>query len=131
MWIVAIKKIFLNLIKTVINKDTQEKDTMAPSFFASRKFILTLLIFIAGTLMCAVPPVISAFVYKSITPLQVLSGSEWVTVMSMICGFYFGANVVQKHVLKPNDKKDEDNDQETNDLLLAAKPKEEDKNISK
>ena len=122
MWIDSIKKGFFKLIKTIINKDIQEKDAMAnPSMFASRKFVLTLLIFIAGTLMCVVPPVISSFVYKSLTPLSVLSGSEWVTVMSMICGFYFGANVVQKHVLKNSS---DDNGNENDDALAVRPPPE-------
>ena len=66
---------------------------------AGRKFLLTILIFCAATLMCIVPPVVSSFVFKADSPLMVLSGAEWVSVMSLICAFYFGANVAQKHLL--------------------------------
>ena len=68
-------------------------------FFASRKYVLTLLIFFAGTILCGLPPALSMFVFAYKTPLIILSGSEWVTVITMLCGFYFGANVAQKKLL--------------------------------
>jgi len=63
---------------------------------AGRKYGLALMIFVTATLLCAIPPCISVFVYKIQTPLILLSGSEWVTIMSMIGAFYFSANVAQK-----------------------------------
>ena len=82
-----VKKLFVkgdNLVK-------KDKD--------SRKYRIVLLIFFAATLMCICPPVVSALVMKMTAPLVILSGSEWVTVMGMVGGLYFGANVWEKKVV--------------------------------
>lgn len=78
------------------------KTKMSDSRTSSRKYKLILLIFFAATLMCLLPPMLSEFVFKTSETLVILSGTEWVTVMSMISGFYFGANVLQKQITKPN-----------------------------
>lgn len=65
----------------------------------SRKYKLTMLILLISTLICAVPPVISALVMK-VNTLIILSGSEWVSLISIILGFYFGVNVWQKKIFK-------------------------------
>jgi hypothetical protein len=66
----------------------------------SRKYRFIILVFTAATVMCICPPVISVFFLKMANPLVILSGAEWITVMSMLGGLYFGANVIQKHLLK-------------------------------
>jgi hypothetical protein len=80
---------FIKKLFTVDNKLPEE----------SKKYTLALLIFFAATIMCFVPPVVSALVLK-VTPLIVITGSEWVSVISMIGAFYFAANVVQKQIQK-------------------------------
>ena len=77
--------------------------------WSSRKYILALLIFVAATLMCSLPPTLAVFVFHK-EAIIVLSGSEWVTVMSMIGAFYFSANVVQKHLSNRSQKEDNDDD---------------------
>lgn len=67
--------------------------------YESRKYKLTLWIFIASVVICLVPPTISSFVFK-MAPLTILSGAEWVSLISVLCGFYFGANVWQKKIIK-------------------------------
>ena len=95
-----------------MNKDKNENSFS--NRIASRKYILTILIFLAGTLLCGLPPLLSVFVYSCPTTLIVLSGAEWVTVITMLCGFYFGANVVQKKLLdKTNQAKEEDKEEKT------------------
>jgi len=79
-------------LKSVVSKKEEAKAR-------SRKYTLTLLIFFAATLICVAPPVVSVY-FLSQAPLVILSGEAWVTVISMIAGFYFGANVVQKRLVK-------------------------------
>lgn len=67
----------------------------------SRKYKLALLIFAAATIMCLFPPIIAVFIFKT-TALIVLSGEAWVTVMSMLGGLYFGANILQKKFAQDN-----------------------------
>lgn len=79
-------------LKVLMNKTTFEKLSKTP---AGRKYALALMIFVAATLLCAVTPVLSVFVFKT-QALVLLTGSEWVTVVSMLGAFYFSANVAQK-----------------------------------
>lgn len=81
----------LNFIKNYIK--TKLTDTRT----SSRKYKLVLLIFFAATIMCLFPPIISVFVFK-VAPITILTGSEWISVMSLISGLYFGANVIQKKI---------------------------------
>lgn len=124
MWSSVIRDKFLKFVEFIINPDKNlQKGNMTNSsinsgILASRKYILTLLIFVAALLLCAVPPVLSVFVFGKDVPLIILSGGEWITVMSLICGFYFSANVAQKHILK---EKPVEATQE-NDVVSAPAP---------
>jgi len=95
-----IKEKIFEFLKKALSRDRS---------LTSRKYRLALLIFFAATLMCAVPPVLSVFVFKMTAPLLILTGTEWVSVVTLLGGFYFGANVVQKKfvsspvVLPPED----------------------------
>ena len=62
----------------------------------SRKYKLALLILIIASIICAVPPIVSVFFLKLATPLIILSGSEFVTIISLIAATYMAANVSQK-----------------------------------
>lgn len=110
-----------------MQRETIKKFSKSP---AGRKYGLAIMIFIAATILCAVPPCISIFVYKIQMPLILLSGSEWVTVMSMIGAFYFSANVAQKkfidrkHIDQGNKHIDQDNN--SKDIPIEA-PKEDQK----
>lgn len=85
-------------VTDIIIQKLKEKEKPAEKN-KSRKYRFILLVFIAATLMCAIPPILAVFVFK-IPPLVILSGGEWITIMSMLGGFYFGANVIQKKLLK-------------------------------
>jgi hypothetical protein len=91
---------------------------MTPGILASRKYVLTLLIFFAATVICLLPPIVSMFILGKTSPLTILSGTEWTTVMGMLCAFYFGANVAQKHILKQKPG-DVDNTNNTDDSVPA------------
>ena len=76
----------------------QEKDNRTNS----RKYKLTLYAFIAATIIVLFPPLISAFMFKALTPLVILTGTEYITLISMVFGTYFGANVWQAKLLGGN-----------------------------
>lgn len=63
--------------------------------YGSRKWNLTLLIVILGTVGTFLPPLLSKLVFK-MTPIVILSGTEWVTLMTMITSAYFAGNVWEK-----------------------------------
>lgn len=85
----------LNYISSRLKKEEKPADKNS-----SRKYRFIIYVFLAATVMCLFPPLISVLVFKLPTPLVVLGGGEWVTVISMLGGFYFGANVIQKRLLK-------------------------------
>jgi len=66
----------------------------------SRKWVLVLLVLSISTIGTFIPPLLSAWVFKAPTPLFILSGVEYVSLITLIISAYFGANVLQKHVLK-------------------------------
>lgn len=86
----------------------------------SRKWRLVLLVTLLATIGAFVPPILGAFLLKK--PFVILSGAEWVTIISMCFGLYVGGNVYQKGVelkatttpsphsasAKPEEKKDDD-----------------------
>lgn len=57
----------------------------------SRKYQLVILIIVLATLGAFIPPVLSLF----ITPFAILSGAEWVTVISLVISAYIAGNVFQ------------------------------------
>lgn len=64
----------------------------------SRKWYLVLLVLWISVLMTVVPPLVSVWVFKSDKPTIILTGTEFVSLLTLIVSCYFGANVVQKHV---------------------------------
>ena len=90
-----ISAFIINYIKAFLKKEEKMTNNNTPT---SRKYKVILLLIFIATIMCFVPPVVSVMILKAAAPLIVLSGTEWVSVMTMICGFYFGANVWQKKI---------------------------------
>lgn len=74
-----------------------KKDNLKDTRYASRKYKLALLIFIITSLLCALPPCISVFIFKA-APLVILSGTEYVTILTTLMGIYFSANVYEKKI---------------------------------
>lgn len=66
----------------------------------SRKWILVVLVLTLATLCAFVPPMLSAWVFGAAKPLILLSGTEWVSVITMVTAAYIGGNVWQKHIQK-------------------------------
>lgn len=64
----------------------------------SRKWKLILLIVCLATVFSFLPPLISVWLFDAKTPLIILSGTEWVSVVTLSISAYFGANVWEKHV---------------------------------
>ena len=56
---------------------------------ASRKFWLIFITLVVATLLLAVPPWFD---------LVLLNGTQWLSLVSVIFGFYFAANVAQKAI---------------------------------
>lgn len=113
-----LKSAYLYIVRFMMSKDKEKGQYSFSNRIASRKYILTILIFLAGTLLCGLPPLLSVFIYNCSPALVVLSGTEWVTVITMLCGFYFGANVAQKKLMdktskNPNEAKKEEEKTET------------------
>jgi len=68
--------------------------------YPSRKWKLVLLVVILATIGAFLPPLISAWLLGAEKPMVLLSGTEWVSVITLSVSAYFGANVWQKHVKK-------------------------------
>lgn len=66
--------------------------------FRSRKWFLVLLLVGIVTIGTFLPPMISAWVFGEPKPLVIISGTEWVSAISIIVGAYITGNVFQKHV---------------------------------
>lgn len=64
----------------------------------SRKWALALLVVILATVGTFIPPLVSAWIFKAAKPLIILTGTEWVSVITMVTAAYIGGNVWQKHV---------------------------------
>lgn len=75
--------------------------------YTSRKYKITLLIFITTSLLCILPPCLSIFLFKTATPLIVLSGAEYVTILTTLMGIYFSANVYEKKITPDKINKDQ------------------------
>ena len=71
----------------------------------SRKWFLVLLVIILASVGTFVPPIVSAILKTKI--LVILSGMEWVSVISMVTAAYIGGNVWQKHIQKEEASKSE------------------------
>lgn len=68
------------------------------SKWQSRKWRLALLVIFLATLGAFLPPIISLWIFENYKPLIILSGTEWVSVITLVVGLYIGGNVYQKHI---------------------------------
>ena len=65
--------------------------------YRSRKWILILVVLIVTSLAVIAPPLLSAWVF-GMEPLVIISGTEFVSLVTLVITAYFGANVWQKRV---------------------------------
>lgn len=89
------KKILDFLVNYFKNKLTDTKKS-------SRKYKLIFFTLIIATLMCVLPPILSDFVFKTDETLFILSGTQWVTIVTTLIAFYYTSNVVQKKITGPH-----------------------------
>jgi len=68
----------------------------------SRKWKLVLLVILLATIGAFAPPMISMWLFGAIKPLVIVSGTEFVSLLTLVVSAYFGANVWQKHVEHKN-----------------------------
>jgi hypothetical protein len=68
--------------------------------YQSRKWQLVIIVMVIATLGLFVPPLVSLWAFKASKALFLITGTEWVSVVTLIVAAYFGANVWQKHVEK-------------------------------
>jgi len=68
------------------------------ALYVSRKWKLVLLVVILATIGAFLPPLISAWLLGAAKPLVILTGTEWVSIVTLSVSAYFGANVWEKHV---------------------------------
>jgi len=66
----------------------------------SRKWLLILLVVILATVGTFFPPLLSTWVFGFKTPLVILSGTEFVSLLSISVSAYFGANIWEKHLVR-------------------------------
>lgn len=71
----------------------------------SRKWFLILLVVGLATVGAFIPPMISAWVFGEPKPLVIISGTEWVSVISMIVAAYITGNVFQKKIERDAENK--------------------------
>lgn len=85
----------------------------------SRKWRLVLLVIILATLGTFVPPLISLWVLKAKEALFLISGAEWVSVITLVVSAYFGINVWQKKI-EGNQNVSENNGSATTTVNIDA-----------
>ena len=70
----------------------------------SRKWKLVLLIILISVIGTFIPPILSQWVFKDNTTLVILTGGNFVTLISLVVSAYFGFNVWQKKVTEDPEK---------------------------
>jgi len=68
----------------------------------NRKWHLALLVVIIATIGLFAPPLLSVWLFGAKQPLTILSGTEFVSIVTLVVSCYFGANVWQRHVETKN-----------------------------
>lgn len=75
-----------------------KKNSIAYKQRQSRKWNLVLLVFWFATLLVLLPPLISVWLFGALTPVVIISGTEYVSLITLIVSAYFAGNVWEKHV---------------------------------
>ena len=60
--------------------------------YKSRKWILTISVIFLAVIGAFIPPIISMFLVK---PITILTGTEFVSIISLVVGAYMGSNAYQ------------------------------------
>jgi hypothetical protein len=66
----------------------------------SRKWRLVLIVIALATIGLFLPPLVSLWVLKADNALFLISGTEWVSVITLVVSAYFGANILQKKFIQ-------------------------------
>lgn len=70
----------------------------------SRKWSLVLLVFWVSVILVSIPPLVSSWIFKMASPVIILTGTEFTSLLTLIVSGYMGFNVFQKHVETKNGK---------------------------
>jgi hypothetical protein len=81
-------------------------------------------VLVIATLGTFLPPIISIWLFEMSSPLAILTGGHFVTLVTLIVSAYFGANVTQKHVLKHDDTVSTTTDAEEEEIINIEKNEE-------
>ncbi len=74
--------------------------------FNSRKYKLAKYIIAISTFLTFIPPLITIWFFKE--PLVILTGTEFVSILSATLLFYSGSNLVDKHLDNQSNKPTEE-----------------------
>ena len=66
--------------------------------FQSRKWKLIWIVIVLVFIGTFAPPMLSMWVFGAPEALMIVSGTEFVSLLTLIISAYFGANVWQKHI---------------------------------
>lgn len=91
---------------------------------SSRKWRLVLLIVFLTTLGTFAPTMISSWLLHEATPLVILNGGHFVTLITLVVSAYFGANVYQKKI---ENGQNGDDDEDNTDENVIVKDKDNEK----
>jgi len=86
-----------NNMKEGITKEKDEFNYHNNKMY-SRKWRLVLLIILISTVGVFVPPIVSSWIFQSIKPLVIITGTEYVSLITLVVSGYFGINIWQKHL---------------------------------
>ena len=64
----------------------------------NRKWRLILFVVIIATIGLFAPPLLSVWLFKAVVPLVLISGTEYVSLITLVVSAYFGANVWARQV---------------------------------
>lgn len=79
-------------------KREKRQEKKESGIITNRKWHLVLFVVIIATIGLFAPPLLSVWLFKAITPLVLISGTEYVSLITLVVSAYFGANVWQRHV---------------------------------
>lgn len=64
----------------------------------NRKWHLVLLVIAIATIGLFAPPLLSVWLFGAKQPLVLITGAEYVSLITLVVSAYFGANVMHRHV---------------------------------
>lgn len=76
----------------------KEKKKKESGTVTNRKWHLILFVVLIATIGLFAPPLLSVWLFKAVVPLVLISGTEYVSLITLVVSAYFGANVWARQV---------------------------------